>query len=145
MARTQPRRRTRSAAHESAEARSDEARVRSGFWDKVRRNARRIPFLEDVVAAYYCAFDPQTPLHAKLILIGALAYFVLPVDAIPDFAVTLGFTDDAAVLYGALRSISNHLTEAHRRLARDKLDELLGKRATRPRLGARRKHPPAEA
>ena len=39
----------------------DEARVRRGFWDKARRVARKLPFAEDLLAAYYCAFDRQTP------------------------------------------------------------------------------------
>src|SRR6202044_883624 len=47
-------------------------------WQKLRALAARLPFAEDLVAAHYCAFDRQTPLHVKAALIGALAYFVLP-------------------------------------------------------------------
>jgi uncharacterized membrane protein YkvA (DUF1232 family) len=63
---------------------ADEAEVRRGFWRKLRRLAARLPFAEDLITAHYCAFDRQTPLHVKAALIGALAYFVLPVDVIPD-------------------------------------------------------------
>ena len=62
------------------------------------RVAASIPFAEDLLAAYYCAFDRNTPLPVKTSLIGALAYFVLPIDAIPDVLPVLGFTDDAAML-----------------------------------------------
>ncbi len=58
----------------------DEARVRRGFWSKAKRVAARLPFAEDLLAAYYCAFDRTTPLQVKAALLGALAYFVLPFD-----------------------------------------------------------------
>ena len=63
-----------------------------------KRVAAHIPFAEELLAAYYCAFDRDTPLQVKATLVGALAYFVLPVDAIPDVLPVIGFTDDAAVL-----------------------------------------------
>ena len=48
-----------------------------------KREAASLPFAEDLLAAHYCAFDRQTPLHVKAVLIGAIAYFVLPTDLIP--------------------------------------------------------------
>jgi uncharacterized membrane protein YkvA (DUF1232 family) len=96
----------------------DEARVRHGFWRKARKVACRLPFAEDLLAAYYCAFDHGTPLKVKAALIGALAYFVLPFDFIPDMLPVLGYTDDAAVLLTALRLVSGHVTDAHRAAAR---------------------------
>src|SRR6185503_11305180 len=81
----------------------DEAYVRRGFWAKVRRVAAALPFTEDLLAAYYCAFDRATPRHVQAALIGALAYFVLPFDFIPDVMPALGFTDDAAVLATAVK------------------------------------------
>lgn len=62
---------------------------------KLLRVAGRIPFADDLAAAYYCAIDPETPTKVKLVLFTALGYFVLPVDAIPDVLTGLGFTDDA--------------------------------------------------
>ncbi len=59
---------------------ADEAEVRRGFWRKLRGLAARLPFAEDLIAAHYCAFDRQTPLHVKGVLVGALAYFVLPAE-----------------------------------------------------------------
>jgi uncharacterized membrane protein YkvA (DUF1232 family) len=102
----------------------DQARVEAGFWDKLRRTIPRIPFLDEVVAAYYCATDPATPLKAKAILYGALAYFILPIDIVPDFILWLGFTDDAAVLYAAIRTVRGYMTDSHRLQARAAIDRL---------------------
>lgn len=102
----------------------NEQTVRSGFWPKLGKVAASIPFAEDAVAAYYCAFDRATPLKAKGILLGALAYFVMPLDAIPDFVLGLGFTDDMAVLLAAIGMIRAHLKPVHYDRARETLARL---------------------
>ena len=102
----------------------NEARVRRDFWRKAARVAARLPFAEDLLAAYYCAFDHATPVQVKATLVGALAYFVLPFDAVPDVLPFLGFADDAAILATALRMVANHLTPAHRAAAKRTLDAL---------------------
>lgn len=95
--------------------------VNEGFWLKVRRLIGRLPFTEDLLAAYFCAIDPTTPIRARAILFGALAYFVLPADAIPDFIAVLGFTDDAAVLAAAITTVGAYVKESHRQAARQAL------------------------
>ena len=55
---------------------SKEERVRRDFWRKAARVAARLPFAEDLLAAYYCAFDRTTPFQVRAALVGALAYFV---------------------------------------------------------------------
>lgn len=97
----------------------DEKEVRAKFWRTARKAARQVPFMEDVVAAYYCALDKKTPLKAKAILLGALGYFVLPTDAIPDIILGLGFTDDIAVLTAAITTVRAHIRPAHRLAARE--------------------------
>lgn len=99
----------------------DEVRVRGGFWDKVRATLGRVGFLEEAIAAYFCATDPRTPKWVKATLLGALAYFVLPLDTVPDFLVALGYTDDLAVLLAAFRAVGGHVTEDHRARARETL------------------------
>ena len=96
----------------------DESRVRDGFWRKARQTLGRVPFTEDAVAAFYCAVDSATPLPVRATLLGALAYFVMPFDAIPDFILGLGYTDDAAILVAAFTAAHGHITEAHREKAR---------------------------
>jgi uncharacterized membrane protein YkvA (DUF1232 family) len=98
-----------------------EERVRAQFWRTVRRAARQVPFMEDVVAAYYCALDTRTPTRVRGVLLAALAYFVLPTDFIPDFIFGLGFTDDVAVLTAAITALRSHITPAHRAAAREAL------------------------
>ena len=101
----------------------DEKVVEDGIWRKVRETIGKIPFTEDVVAAYYCAVDRQTPLTAKAILMAALAYFIVPADVIPDFIAGLGYTDDAAVLIAAIKAIRDHLRPEHRDKAREFLEK----------------------
>ncbi len=96
----------------------DPERVRKSFWLKLKRVVAKLPFAEDLLAAYYCAFDRETPRHVQITLIGALAYFVLPFDFIPDMLPVLGFTDDAAVLAAAIRSVASHIRPDHREAAR---------------------------
>jgi uncharacterized membrane protein YkvA (DUF1232 family) len=98
-------------------ARNEET-VRREFWGKARRVAARLPFAEDLLAAYYCALDRETPTQVRAALFGALAYFVLPFDALPDMLVGLGYTDDAAVMIAAFTAAKVHITEAHRERAR---------------------------
>lgn len=104
--------------------RADEKSVKAGFWRTFRKAAGQIPFAEDVVAAYYCALDPRTPGKAKAILLGALAYLIMPVDAIPDILAFVGFSDDIAVLTLAIATIRSNMTEAHRIAARRSLANL---------------------
>jgi uncharacterized membrane protein YkvA (DUF1232 family) len=99
----------------------DEARMQRAFWSKAKRVARALPFAEDLLAAYYCAFDHATPLQVKAALVGALAYFVLPFDAVPDLLPFLGYGDDAAVLVTALRMVAAHMRPEHRDAARQAL------------------------
>ena len=105
-------------------AERDEQTVREGFWRKVGPLAAKLPFAEELLAAYYCAFDRTTPLQVRATLLGALAYFVLPFDFVPDLLPILGFTDDAAVLAAALRMVVTHMRPEHRDAARAALARL---------------------
>lgn len=95
----------------------DREGVRKQFWRKLKRLAVKVPFMEDLLAAYYCAFDRQTPRHVQAALLGAIAYFVLPFDFVPDVLPMLGFGDDAAVLATALRMVATHINADHRAAA----------------------------
>jgi uncharacterized membrane protein YkvA (DUF1232 family) len=105
----------------------DRESVRRRFWVKLKRVVAHLPFAEDLVAAYYCAFDKRTPRHVQATLLGAIAYFILPFDFVPDMLPVLGFTDDAAVLATAIRLVASHITPDHREAARAAL-----KRGTAP-------------
>jgi uncharacterized membrane protein YkvA (DUF1232 family) len=107
----------------AAEDRRRESRVRENFWRTAKRAARYVPFMDELVAAYFAAMDPRTPFRVRGTLLAALAYFVLPLDFIPDFIVGLGFTDDVAVLTAAIAAIKGHIKPAHRAAAKKALAE----------------------
>jgi len=87
--------------------------VRRDFWAKLKHFAGQVPFVEDVVAAYYCALDPATPMRVRGILLAAFVYFIFRfrtcplrwLGRLPD----LGFTDDSAVV-SAVFGLSSHIT-----------------------------------
>jgi uncharacterized membrane protein YkvA (DUF1232 family) len=103
------------------DAAEKERRVREKFWPTVKRALRQVPFIEEVVAAYYAMLDRETPVAARLTLIAALAYFVMPFDFVPDFLLGLGFLDDASVLLAALSAVRTSIKEEHRVAAREAL------------------------
>lgn len=96
----------------------DEARVRRDFWATFKRAARQIPFSNEVVAAYYCAIDPTVPWRVRATLLAALAYFVTPLDAVPDFILGVGFGDDVGVLAAAIAMVATHIAPRHRESAK---------------------------
>jgi uncharacterized membrane protein YkvA (DUF1232 family) len=102
---------------------ADDGALQRSFWRKLSQVAAQIPFAEDLLSAYYCAFDRNTPLQVKATLIGAIAYFVLPFDAIPDMLPVIGLTDDAAVLAIAIKLVADHILPLHRDMARNILAE----------------------
>lgn len=93
-------------------------RTKRKFLPKLLRVAGRIPFADDLAAAYYAAIDPATPKKAKAVLFAALGYFVVPSDMVPDVIAGLGFTDDATVLATALSIVGTQVRERHRKSAR---------------------------
>lgn len=104
--------------------RVNEMRVRRGFWPKVARTAARLPFVDRLLAVYFCARDPETPTAAKGMMLGALAYFVMPFDAVPDVLAGVGYTDDAAVIAAVVALLGAHLKPRHQQAAREALDRL---------------------
>jgi uncharacterized membrane protein YkvA (DUF1232 family) len=111
-----------------SDAAGDETLVRRSFWRKCQRVAARLPFAEDLLAAYYCAFDRATPLHVKTALVATLAYFVMPADLVPDFLPALGYVDDAASLAATMRLVAAHILPAHRDAAAEALARLSAER-----------------
>jgi len=101
---------------------ADEARneqvVREQFVVKAKRYLRQLPLAQETVAMYFCMLDPKTPIWVKAIAAAALAYFILPLDAIPDLMPLAGFSDDAGVLATAFTTISAHVNDEHRARAR---------------------------
>jgi uncharacterized membrane protein YkvA (DUF1232 family) len=101
---------------------TDEAELRQKFWRRVKREAANIPLLEDALTAYYCAFDRNTPLYVKAVLVGAIVYFAVPDDLVPD--TLLGLADDAAILGAAFKLMSSHIKPEHRQAAQEAVARL---------------------
>lgn len=104
----------------------NEQRVDEGFWPKMRRVAAKVPFAKEALSVWYCAKDDDTPLAAKGMMLAALAYFVLPVDAIPDVIVGLGYTDDAAVFTALMAIVGRNLKPKHKQAAKADIERLRG-------------------
>jgi len=97
--------------------------VKKSFWKKFARVVSLIPFAHELLAAYYCSIDPNTPGRVRAILLAALAYFILPMDLIPDFIIGLGFSDDATVLTAAIGVVAGHITDQHKSQAKITMKE----------------------
>jgi uncharacterized membrane protein YkvA (DUF1232 family) len=102
------------------------AYTRSKLGPKLKIVVGKIPFLDDVLALYFCAIDSKTPARAKAIAFAALAYFIMPVDLIPDTIPVAGMLDDASVIALALWTLEPFITDEHRRKARALLAKLRG-------------------
>lgn len=92
----------------------DQETVEKGFWPKLKKVAQQIPFLEDLVAAYYAMRDSDTPLQARAALVFGLLYFLWVFDIIPDFIGILGYADDGTVLSTIIVQVGSAITYAHR-------------------------------
>jgi uncharacterized membrane protein YkvA (DUF1232 family) len=90
------------------------------FWRTVRRAARRAgrEVVEEAITLYHCLRDPDTPAWARAVIVGALGYFVLPTDLIPDFIPGIGFTDDFGAFVVATTCVALHVKQEHRDRAR---------------------------
>jgi uncharacterized membrane protein YkvA (DUF1232 family) len=99
-----------------------------GFWRKLGRHARTagLDLVERALQLYYAAQNPRTPAWAKATIYGALGYFISPIDAIPDIALGIGFTDDLAVLAVALVVVSMYVDDEARAKARQKMQQWTG-------------------
>jgi uncharacterized membrane protein YkvA (DUF1232 family) len=95
------------------------------FWEKVRRYAKTAGknVVETALQLYYAAESPQTPAGAKGVIYGALAYFISPIDIIPDLLPGIGYTDDLTVLLAAIGIVAANISPEIKEQARTKVNE----------------------
>src|SRR4051812_26582743 len=103
--------------------------VRERFAAKAKRYLRQLPLAHETVAMYFCLLDSRTPIWVKATAAAALAYFILPLDAVPDLLPIVGLSDDASVIAAALTAVAAHITAEHRDKARAWMDAEIGARA----------------
>lgn len=99
------------------------------FWDKLKKFARGAgkDVVEKALTLYYAAQRPETPIWAKTVIYSALAYFVLPTDAIPDITPIAGYADDLGALAAALTTVAMCITPDVREDAKQKTQDWFGK------------------
>jgi uncharacterized membrane protein YkvA (DUF1232 family) len=97
----------------------------AGLWAKLRQFARQAgrEVVEKALWLYYAAQRPDTPLWARTVIYGALAYFISPLDAIPDITPVVGYVDDLATLAAAVVTVGLYIDDAVRERARRKLSD----------------------
>ena len=98
------------------------------LWKKLKKVAKKAgrKAVYYVLVLYYVSRDPAVPTGLKLKVLGALGYFILPLDFIPDVILGLGFTDDLAALAWALFTMRKHITPEIEKKARERLREWFG-------------------
>jgi uncharacterized membrane protein YkvA (DUF1232 family) len=99
------------------------------FWDKVKKYARTAgsEVIEKVLILYYTMQDSATPMWAKGIITGALAYFIMPIDAISDLLPGVGYTDDLGVIAAAFATVLAEIKPKHIEAAKEKMKQWFGK------------------
>lgn len=98
------------------------------FWTKVRKYAKKAgrEVIEKALLLYYALVDSDTPAWAQGVIVGALGYFISPIDAIPDMIPVVGYMDDLAVMAAALVTVACHIKVEHSEKAEDKLKRWFG-------------------
>jgi uncharacterized membrane protein YkvA (DUF1232 family)/uncharacterized tellurite resistance protein B-like protein len=98
------------------------------FWEKLKKFAVSAgkEVVEKALTLYYTAQNPNVPAWAKTVVVGALTYFISPVDAIPDILVGVGFTDDLGVLLAAIAAVSIYINAETKQQAKQKMSEWFG-------------------
>ena len=80
-----------------------------------------------VFTLYHCLKDADTPKWAKTVIIGAIGYFIAPIDALPDITPLIGYTDDLGALAGALAAVAAHVKPSHKKKAKEQVEKLISK------------------
>jgi len=108
------------------------------FWTKMSKVIKRAGYelLEKALWLHYAAQRPDTPRWARVTAYGALGYFILPFDAIPDWLFGFGLTDDLGALTLAVATISQYIDNGVRRQSTAKLDSWFGRPTYRAPLQA---------
>lgn len=98
------------------------------FWEKLKKFAKKAgsSVVYAVLLLYYTLQKKEVPMKVKAVIIGALGYFILPIDLIPDMFVGIGFTDDLGALGVALFQVALYVDDHVKQQAKDKLKDWFG-------------------
>ncbi len=100
----------------------------TSFWSKVKNQAAKAgkDLIEKGLVLYFTWEDKDTPTWAKATIVGALGYFISPIDAVPDVLPVVGYSDDLTVLVGAMAAVAGSIKKAHKDAAKQKMDDIFG-------------------
>lgn len=106
----------------------------SKFWEKLKKYAKTagIKVVESALQLYFAMQRKETPSWAKTVIIGALGYFIFPLDLIPDTFPLAGYTDDLGMLMAALVTVSSYVTQEDKDAAHSKTEQWFGKNDEKP-------------
>lgn len=85
--------------------------IEENFWEKVERVGRKLSFTKDIKALYNYFTDNSISWYRKSIVVGALIYFIMPIDSIPDIAPLIGYLDDLGVITATIKFLGSELTQ----------------------------------
>ena len=102
-----------------------------GLWKKVANHYKKVgvKLIEIAISMYYSLRDDDTPSWAKNIMLGALGYFILPIDIIPDIVPIVGFSDDIAAITLAVATVTIHIKDEHKEKAKQKMNAFFNKQS----------------
>lgn len=105
-----------------------EAYSEEKLFDKILKFAKKagIKVIYLALLLYYTLQQPETPIKAKSVIIGALGYFIFPIDLIPDFIPVAGFSDDLTALMAAVVMVAFYINEDTKTKARERLKVWFG-------------------
>ena len=100
----------------------------SNFWDKVKNYATKAggKVIYNALKLYYALQSTDTPGWAKTVILGALGYFIAPIDLIPDVIPAGGYVDDAGVIAVALLTVATCITPKIKEEAKAKMSDWFG-------------------
>jgi len=100
------------------------------FWEKLKKTAQKagVSLVYAVLLLYYTLQKPEVPVKAKTLMIGALGYFILPIDLIPDTLIGVGYTDDLGAITFALLQVAMYIDDDVKGKAKDRLSKWFGEK-----------------
>ncbi|WP_042150435.1 YkvA family protein [Paucisalibacillus sp. EB02] len=109
------------------------------LWKKIRKFAKKAgsSAIYAVLILYYTLQKPEIPVKVKATILGALGYFILPIDLIPDVAFGAGFIDDLGILTAALIQVAVHVDDHEKARAREKLEKWFGQEVDTSEIDAK--------
>ncbi|WP_081657937.1 YkvA family protein [Sporosarcina ureae] len=101
------------------------------FWDKILKFGKQagVKLTYGALLLFYTFKKPTVPKKVKSTILGALGYFILPVDLIPDFTPIVGYSDDLAIVVGALLVVATYIDAETKQLAKNKVTDWFGENA----------------